>query len=299
MNDGYITEHGTYQQLLAHGGEFARLDKAFGGMRDDDGSASTSKSSSRTITVGDLKSKSANVERKGAGTGKLEGHLIVRTKYLSIWCLLADAEQVKEKRTTGSVSWSGKIILVCSDRYLLWMLFSISSIPCGCPGLFYRTLGDTICASYANEPDLECIYGTSQIWPCDLRYQLKPNKPIVSLVGGKVSRLEVTTSSCKKSNYAHYASEFHRGNSFYQIMYASLGLAQAAFTFCLCVGKLWFAAQPITSFQRNHHGLHVFLCFRLSPSPCFTQHILCSYVLLCGSFLSILLVVPIFCVPYY
>jgi ATP-binding cassette, subfamily C (CFTR/MRP), member 1 len=84
MNDGYITEHGTYQQLLAHGGEFARLDKAFGGMRDDDGSASASRSSSRTITVGDLKSKSANVERKGAGTGKLEGHLIVRTKYLSI-----------------------------------------------------------------------------------------------------------------------------------------------------------------------------------------------------------------------
>ncbi len=49
--------------------------------------------------IDDAKNKSDAIQRKGAGTGKLEGRLIVR-----------------EKRTTGSVSWKG-------DSYLHWSCF--------------------------------------------------------------------------------------------------------------------------------------------------------------------------------
>ncbi|KAJ7056634.1 ABC protein [Mycena amicta] len=81
LEAGSISEHGTYQQLLARKGEFARLDKEFGG---DVAEESTENLVTVTATVEELKSKSDRV----AGTGKIEGKLMS-----------------KERRTTGSVSW--------------------------------------------------------------------------------------------------------------------------------------------------------------------------------------------------
>ncbi|KAF8922710.1 ABC protein [Mucidula mucida] len=75
MDNGRIIEEGTYQQLISDSGGFSRLATEFGGH------GSSSETSEEM--------KSANALRTGAGTGKLEGRLVV-----------------KEKRSTGSVSWS-------------------------------------------------------------------------------------------------------------------------------------------------------------------------------------------------
>lgn len=87
LHDGSIAEHGTYQQLIARRGEFARLDKEFGGS---DSQTSPDEGNRTTIanTMDEIKAKSAKASQCGGGSGKLEGRLIV-----------------KERRTTGSVSW--------------------------------------------------------------------------------------------------------------------------------------------------------------------------------------------------
>ncbi|KAJ7352413.1 ABC protein [Mycena albidolilacea] len=82
LEGGRISEHGSYQELLEMRGEFARLDKEFGGG--DAPVASPENLITVNVTVEELKIKSA----KAAGTGKIEGKLIT-----------------KERRTTGSVSW--------------------------------------------------------------------------------------------------------------------------------------------------------------------------------------------------
>ncbi|KAJ7746385.1 ABC protein [Mycena metata] len=82
VEGGRISEHGSYQALLDKKGEFARLDKEFGGGIVE--AESDENLITVTVTVEDLKVKSA----RAAGTGKIEGKLIT-----------------KEKRTTGSVSW--------------------------------------------------------------------------------------------------------------------------------------------------------------------------------------------------
>ncbi|KAI0649348.1 ABC protein [Trametes meyenii] len=94
LGNGRIAEQGTYTELMGHDKEFARLMQEFGGKTkeeeedaEEDVTEATTSSSSGAA-VDDAKNKSESVQRKGAGTGKLEGRLIV-----------------KEKRTTGSVSW--------------------------------------------------------------------------------------------------------------------------------------------------------------------------------------------------
>ncbi|KAG7451077.1 ABC protein [Guyanagaster necrorhizus] len=83
LHNGCIIEQGTYQQLLADDGDFARLVTEFGGTS----------ASSETSNINDddgleeIKSKSA--QASGKGTGKLEGRLMV-----------------KERRTTGSLPWA-------------------------------------------------------------------------------------------------------------------------------------------------------------------------------------------------
>ncbi|KAJ7086329.1 ABC protein [Mycena belliarum] len=88
LADGRIAEAGTYAELIARGGEVARLDREFGGQqkadREEDGEA-VGAVERRVMTVDEAKVKAASVE----GTGKLEGRLIV-----------------KEHRTTGGVAWS-------------------------------------------------------------------------------------------------------------------------------------------------------------------------------------------------
>lgn len=83
---GRIAEAGTYPELIARGGEFARLDREFGGAEAQEGADGEDEPQVQVVSVEDAKAKSA-----GAGTGKLEGKLIV-----------------KEHRTTGGVAWSGE-----------------------------------------------------------------------------------------------------------------------------------------------------------------------------------------------
>lgn len=91
MQDGHIAEQGTYQELVAKQGEFARLDKEFGGSTAHSTEVQTK--TAREITVEEVRVKSENAIQRGAGNGKLEGKLMV-----------------KERRSTGSVSWKSKFI---------------------------------------------------------------------------------------------------------------------------------------------------------------------------------------------
>ena len=122
MKAGRIAESGTYQELMERGGEFARLDKEYGGrsqgpescedgdgvgvsVRDGDkvsesdteSGVETVGSVTRSTTIAAVKIKSLRARERAAGTGKLEGHLIV-----------------KEQRRTGSISRKG----VFSHRFL-------------------------------------------------------------------------------------------------------------------------------------------------------------------------------------
>ncbi|KAK0469882.1 ABC protein [Desarmillaria tabescens] len=83
LDDGCIIEQGTYQQLLADDGNFARLVTEFGGTS----SSSEASNVNEDEGLEAIKSKSAQASVKG--TGKLEGRLIV-----------------KERRTTGSLPWA-------------------------------------------------------------------------------------------------------------------------------------------------------------------------------------------------
>ncbi|KAG0705755.1 ABC protein [Suillus ampliporus] len=90
MNNGVITESGTYDELVSRGGDFARLDMEFGGHasegKDDDQAKEVT--SQTGVTIEDVKLKSDRTREKATGIGKLEGRLMV-----------------KEKRSTGSLSW--------------------------------------------------------------------------------------------------------------------------------------------------------------------------------------------------
>ncbi|KAJ7097441.1 ABC protein [Mycena epipterygia] len=91
MDAGRIAEAGTYAELIAKGGEFARLDKEFGGAQAQEGAGEEGgvdgeeEPQVQVVSVEEAMAKSAGAE----GTGKLEGKLIV-----------------KEHRTTGGVAWS-------------------------------------------------------------------------------------------------------------------------------------------------------------------------------------------------
>ncbi|KAI0321790.1 ABC protein [Amylostereum chailletii] len=90
LSGGRIAEQGTYEDLVAHGGEFARLAREFGGNGQDhpegDEDGAVKAAPRNTVTVEDMIAKAE--KRAGGKDGKLEGRLIVA-----------------EKRTTGSVPW--------------------------------------------------------------------------------------------------------------------------------------------------------------------------------------------------
>ena len=108
MKDGRVVESGTYQELIRRGGEFAKLDKEYGGCSEElqechrggdkhtvmvtseDGDTEFGSEMSQDVTVEAVKLKAARAREQAAGTGKLEGRLMV-----------------KEQRTTGSVAWKG------------------------------------------------------------------------------------------------------------------------------------------------------------------------------------------------
>ncbi|KAI1797261.1 P-loop containing nucleoside triphosphate hydrolase protein [Ganoderma leucocontextum] len=96
MLNGRIEEQGTYVKLVANGKEFARLMSEYGGESKDEEEEAEEEAdvteAAKQVAPAQLdiaKNKAEAVQRKGAGTGKLEGRLMV-----------------KEKRTTGSVSWA-------------------------------------------------------------------------------------------------------------------------------------------------------------------------------------------------
>ncbi|KAF9490797.1 ABC protein [Pleurotus eryngii] len=159
MESGNIAEHGTYQELIAKNGEFARLDKEFGGGHEE---TQEEDITSQTPTIVDAseeaKSKSARVEKQGAGTGKLEGRLMVN-----------------EKRTTGSVSWSVYWTYLKAGRGYI-------AIP-------------LIVASIILMQSSQILNSYTLVW--------------------------------------WQANSFGKPFSFYQILYACLGLSQATFTFFL------------------------------------------------------------------
>ncbi|KAG2105828.1 ABC protein [Suillus discolor] len=90
LNNGVITESGTYEDLVSCGGDFARFDLEFGGHasegKDEDQEEEVILQT--RITIEDVKLKSERARKQATGSGKLEGRLMV-----------------KEKRSTGSVSW--------------------------------------------------------------------------------------------------------------------------------------------------------------------------------------------------
>ncbi|KAI0710130.1 P-loop containing nucleoside triphosphate hydrolase protein [Earliella scabrosa] len=164
--NGRIEEQGTYTELMANGKEFARLVQEFGGKtQEEEDEAEAEEAVARTAKsqapgLDDAKNKSEAIQRKGAGTGKLEGRLIVR-----------------EKRTTGSVSW----------------------------GVY----GDYLRAARATFTG-----------------------PILILT------MLITQGSQIMNNYTliwWQANTFDKPNSFYQILYAGLGICQSLFTFALGV----------------------------------------------------------------
>ena len=104
LRDGCLTEQGTFQELIAANGEFARLDKEYGG----NDSQLTEKPQATTAVAEDLKSKSRSTYKRAGVTKKLEGKLIV-----------------KEQRTTGSISLqSNSLFLMISDIKLIFHQFT-------------------------------------------------------------------------------------------------------------------------------------------------------------------------------
>ena len=100
LRDGCVAEQGTYHQLIAANGEFARLDKEFGGS-DAQHKTEMEKPQVAVDMKQDVKSKLVLASRQAAiGTGKLEGKLIV-----------------KEHRTTGSISAKGNIFRTVHNRW--------------------------------------------------------------------------------------------------------------------------------------------------------------------------------------
>ncbi|KAG2075302.1 ABC protein, partial [Suillus decipiens] len=87
LNNGVITDRGTYEELISRGGDFARLDLEFGGHASE-GKDEEQAEEVTPQAIEDVKLKSGRAREKATGSGKLEGRLVV-----------------KEKRSTGSVSW--------------------------------------------------------------------------------------------------------------------------------------------------------------------------------------------------
>lgn len=81
---------------MSRAGEFARLLKEFGGQKQSEEQAAEEEEAietmqqNATLAIDEAKTKADKKQRMGAGTGKLEGRLII-----------------PERRATGEVSWRG------------------------------------------------------------------------------------------------------------------------------------------------------------------------------------------------
>nr|CAD98883.1 ABC protein [Phanerodontia chrysosporium] len=165
IDNGYISAQGKYYDLLEHDVTFAKLMKEFGGEDKHEEEVEAEEAAMAQVPasnpdVEEAKLKSEDIERKGAGTGKLEGRLIVA-----------------EKRSTGSVSWKVYGAYLQAGRWMLtipWLLLFMVLMQ-----------ASQILNSYT------LVWWEGNTW--------------------------------------------HRPNSFYQTLYACLGIGQALFTFLLGV----------------------------------------------------------------
>ncbi|TDL20835.1 ABC protein [Rickenella mellea] len=170
--NGRIAEHGTYTELIQRGGEFARLDREFGGKQEmEEGQEEADAEASggdKLIQDGEdaegeiekLKLKSKRDIGNGEGKGRLEGRLIVT-----------------ESRTSGAISWGVYGSYLAAGRG--WI-----TVPCVILAMILMQ-GSQVLNSYT------LVWWQSNKW--------------------------------------------HRPNSFYQILYAAMGVSQATFTFLLGV----------------------------------------------------------------
>ncbi|KAJ7642099.1 ABC protein [Roridomyces roridus] len=176
MEGGRIAEAGTYVDLVKRDGEFARLDREFGGAQaqanrhDDDEEEEDAQV--QVVSVADAMVRAAAAG--AAGTGKLEGKLIV-----------------KETRTTGGIAWS--------------------------------------------------VYG----------YYLKAGGGWLTVPAVILATLLMQGSAAANSYTLVWweNNTFDKSFTFYQVMYALLGISQAAFTFLMGVLMDYFAK----SVSRNLH----------------------------------------------
>jgi len=144
VNDGVITESGTYDELISRGGDFARLDLEFGGHTSegkDDDQVEEVIVLQKGITIEDAKLKSAKARHKATGSGKFEGRLMV-----------------KEKRSTGSISWRGVVKSISRVFLNLRPFHSVLDL-LGCGTRFdNRTPSYILHARNAGEPNLELVH---------------------------------------------------------------------------------------------------------------------------------------------
>ncbi|KAF8899910.1 ABC protein [Gymnopilus junonius] len=151
---GRIAEMGTYRELIDAKGEFARLDKEFGGNENDQ----SQEPQDVALSNDRVKVRLVSATRLAVGTGKLEGKLIV-----------------KEHRSTGSISSAVyKAYLLAGHGYLMAPLLVV---------IILMMQGSQLVSSY------------TLVW--------------------------------WQENF------FHRSFSFYQTLYAILGVSQAISTFLL------------------------------------------------------------------
>ncbi|PCH42435.1 nucleoside triphosphate hydrolase protein [Wolfiporia cocos MD-104 SS10] len=181
--NGCIEERGTFVELINNERGFSRLIKEFGGTTTEEEEAEAEEEitdaaqAQHVPDVNEVKLKSG-ASKRGAGTGKLEGRLIV-----------------PEKRTTGTVSWgvygeymkAGKGFITVPLVLLFMVLMQ----------------GSTIMNTY------------TLIW--------------------------------------WEADEWGKSNSFYQVLYACLGIAQAVFMFA--VGATMDILGSFVSYNLHHNAI--------------------------------------------
>ncbi|KAG1817968.1 ABC protein [Suillus subaureus] len=185
LNNGVVTESGTYEELISRSGDFARLDLEFGGHVSGENEGQAKEVTPQTgITIEDVKLKSGHARKGATGSGKLEVY----------WTYLV----------AGRVSITGPLLLF----FVLAMQ------------------GSLILNSYV------------LVW--------------------------------------WESNKFERPNSFYQTLYGCLGLAQAIFTFFLCVGMDIVSSCA----SQNLHHRSVRNVFHASMSFFDTTLLLCSSSLL-------------------